>query len=210
MKYRVYMPLSFLLVLILGMACRSGLGQPATEICKPSPVGIEAAGAPEVRPGEYLLTIVATSGSKSGSSSQGNLWLWPTSAQDRSPSTGELAGSYDKNSRPLYGATNLNFKHIGAPMDFAGRGSAPSPASRDPVFPGVLVLRDSRETVLTIGTLSTIRTDGIRLDGLGIGLWVTESGPNGFFGVWREWGVVQDGAGYFCSIPPNPVPQADS
>lgn len=209
MKSRSYIPRGFLLVPILGVACSSGLGQPATEICKPSPVGIEAAGAPEIRPGEYLLTLVATSGSKSGSSSQGNLWLWPTSARDRSPSTGELVGSDDTNSHPLYGATNLNFKRIGAPMDFAGRGSEPSPTSRDPVFPGVLVLRDSRETVLTIGTLSNIRDDGIRLDGSGIGLWVTESGPNSFFGEWRGWGVVEGGAGYFCSMPTNPADRAD-
>lgn len=59
--------------------------------------------------------------------------------------------------------------------------------------------------VLTIGTLSNLRTEGIRLDGAGIGLSVTESGPNGFFGVWRGWGSVVDGEGYFCSMPQDPL-----
>lgn len=179
--------LALVLVPLLSTACSAGLGRPVSDGCKPTSARAQPAEAAEIGPGEYRLTLVATSGSKSGSSSQGNLWLSPTSG-----------GDTDRH--PLYGATDLDFKRIGAPMD--EQGPEPDPTSRDPVSPGVLVLREPKETVLAIGTQSNLRDGGIlHLDGSGIGLWVTEAGPTGFSGTWRAWGTVVDGAGYFCATP---------
>ncbi|MEO7041608.1 MAG: hypothetical protein ABI035_05040, partial [Gemmatimonadaceae bacterium] len=59
-----------------------------------------------IRSGRYELTLVATSGTRSGAKTTGRLWLTEASVTDRSPRTGEVA-KIDSFKTPLYGATDL-------------------------------------------------------------------------------------------------------
>src|SRR5687768_2132432 len=83
-----------------------------------------------LRPGTYTLTMVATSGSKTGATIVGTLWLWRTSPNDRSPRTGELPERNDTLATPFYGATNADLREAGVAIEEAPY--LTPPASRDP------------------------------------------------------------------------------
>ena len=122
---------------------------------------------------------------------------------------------------PLYGAAEgLDFKKVGAPVSDNG-----TPVeSRDPVFPGVLVLAHAPEhapepdfsgatgvftlnhVVLVMGNVSNERTDLDVEDGSGIGLWVRHADSTGFSGTWDNWGIVVAGNGYYCAVRVGPTP----
>ena len=157
-----------------------------------------------VQAGNYRLTLVATEGPKKGARTAGQLALWRTTAEDRS-SSGERAVQTDTLRQPLYGAVQLAFDSVAAPVG-PETAEAPDPSSRDPVHPGVLVFVDRPPSdstraaiVLTIATVSN-RRDGVEvLDGTGIGLWVDRGDETGFTGRWKEWGLLKGGRGYFCA-----------
>lgn len=160
-----------------------------------------AADAGDLRPGLYELALHATEGSRSGAVARGQLWLRRTTSQDR-PEV------------PFYGWAKIDFTAVGAPVI---PGDGPSPASTDPASPGVLVhVIDWKKQyppgtpVLTVGTNSNYNPvvsggpDGVEVikmstDGSGIGLWVHEAREGSFTGRWEEWGIVQDGRGFFCA-----------
>ena len=159
--------------------------------------------------GEYQIIFVATRGSDDGSFSEGRLVLKATSEEDRSPATGEVASDFGPLSEnPLYGWVDADLDAVGAPI--CHDGAEPPPDSRDPVYPGVLVLSVDWEKkypegtpVLTVATMSNQRNGTISTDGCGIGLWVHEVTPEGFSGVWREWGIIRNGRGRFCAARVN-------
>jgi hypothetical protein len=183
--------------------------KPPTDTTPPSRIRLDR--------GEYRLTLVGAAGRWKSRSTTGRLWLWPTSSMDRSPRTGQVAVG-DTAKTPFYGAVEkLDFEKVGAPVsDDAGTTPA---SSRDPVFPGVLVLTDAPEheatndgvvtldqVVLTIGTVSNERTELDVTDGAGIGLWVRHADSTGFSGTWDNWGIVVGGNGYYCAVRVGPTP----
>lgn len=170
-----------------------------------------------VSPGAYALELVATTGSRSGAATTGHLVLDEAHQGDRSPRTGRAAYDWPADSTYLYGATDLAFRAVAAPMDEpcrvgtprseCGDPLVPPPNSEDPVFPGVRGSRGAlppprvgRPTTLLIGTLGNARVHELSLDGAGIGLTTMRVDSTGFGGWWRPWGVVEDGAGYFCAF----------
>ena len=158
--------------------------------------------------GAYLLTLVATEGSRQGARAHGRFWVYPTSAGDRSPRTGRGPAHPDSDVRPYFGATDLDFAAVGAPMEWSDTLDPPKPTSRDPIYPGVLSSRlpllDSADApgvprfTFMVGTLSNRRDDLVGLDGPGIGLFVQEASAEGITGRWGPWGRKYDGRGYFC------------
>jgi hypothetical protein len=156
-----------------------------------------------IRPGTYRLVMIATSGSRTGASTEGMLTLRPTSPTDSSPTTSREVRDSLGTETPLYGWTDLDFQSIGAPI---GESSDPSPLSRDPTSPGVLVTigrwddRYPEDTpVLLVSTASNRRDGAIVLDGGGIGLSVRRLAPDGFSGEWYRWGIAISGSGHFCA-----------
>jgi len=155
--------------------------------------------------------LVAECGSRHGSASDGNLELVPARATDTSPTTGEVV--QDLSGTPsLYGWTDLEFQRVGAPMCY-GDATDPSPASRDPVRPGVLVLDTARgraidpavvraqPQMVVIGTLSNLRDGSIWTDGCGIGLSFEAWDGKCYRGSWGPWGIRVDGTGTFRACP---------
>jgi hypothetical protein len=152
--------------------------------------------------------LVAKRGTRAGKMVVGKLWLTSTSQSDVSPTTGERPPQTEQLSAiPLYGSLEMDLEAVGAPIK-RHDANAPDPDSRDPIRPGVLVHLVGWEPkypentpVLTIGTVSNLRTGKIWVDGPGMGLWVHQLGPSGFAGRWDAWGIVSDGSGYFCASP---------
>jgi len=119
---------------------------------------------------------------------------------------------------PLYGAAEgLDFQKIGAPVP-----DDTPVESRDPVFPGVLVLTHApgpdtsgangvftlNSVVLVMGTVSNERSGLEVEDGSGIGLWVRHADSTGFWGTWDNWGIVAGGSGYYCALRIGSTPPA--
>jgi len=166
----------------------------------------------ELVPGQYHFMLVAGRGSEVGARSAGILTLYPTSAADRSPVRPNERARADTLEYPMYGATDLNFARVGAPLDYQGL-SAPPPASLDPLHPGVLVHceYDSSRTsppgiTLLIGTVDNERVARtgvyfVRVDGAGIELTVRRIVGGRVFGVWRAHGMVVNGSGEFYLVP---------
>ena len=162
-------------------------------------------------PGEYRITMIAE-GSSAPASARGNLWLSRTSSQDRSqahPSARAPAG--DTASAPLIGWTDINVQKVGV-LNYApdtGQFFVPDPTSRDPLYPGVIVLIQNwqsnhglRQNALLIGTFANRRPDGFDfLDGGGIALWVRRFSSGGFSGHWSRFGRRPESSGYFCAVP---------
>jgi hypothetical protein len=167
----------------------------------PTP-GAPQANISQIEAGEYKVVFVATNGRWEGEIASGTLVLRKTSPYDRSPRTGEKA--QDHQIAPLFGWLDADLSSVGAPI--MPDKVVASPQSRDPVYPGVLVLSidwgkdyPPGTPVLTVSTLSNLRNGILWTDGAGIGLWVHSVTPEGFSGLWREWGIVVGGRGHFCA-----------
>jgi len=158
-----------------------------------------------LRPGTYRLTLIATAGLRTGSSSTGILELRRATAQDRSPLTGHRPVRFNPREQLLIGSVTLDFAAVAAPIGTDDT-LIPSPSSTDPVRPGVLVLmqnwqsRSAPQTpVLLIGTLGNRRDEEGWLDGPGIGLWARSIADSAFSGTWDNWGILSGGSGTFCA-----------
>jgi len=148
--------------------------------------------------GEYLLTLVATSGPKSGAQVTGPMILKKAGPKDRSPRTGEVASISYGEEPQFYGAAALDWSRVAAPVL---EGEPPPANSLDPIYPGVLVRSDGATTLILIGTLSNFRNGEAWLDGAGIGLTVTAASSNRVRGTWDAWGLAVGGGGRFCIDP---------
>jgi hypothetical protein len=191
-------------VLALLAASPAPAQQAAHPSCEPAPPHRQRADT-VLASGDYTLTLVTTRGLKAGSQATGSLWLNRTSPSDRSPKTGRRPAPSNQNGVPLYGAADLDFERVGAPV-FRDDALVPLPESRDPVRPGVVVLVQNwqsdtlpRGLVLVIGSLTNRRDDEGWLDGPGIGLWVRSTRDHDFFGTWSEFGIIRGGEGHFCA-----------
>jgi hypothetical protein len=167
--------------------------------CVPTSDSLRTPNHSRVQPGSYVLTLVATHGTRTRAHASGKLWLTTASSDDRSHRTGELADD-TRTGAYLYGATQRDFQAVAAPV-LTHDSIAPAPESDDPVYPGVLALLNaSQQTVLLIGTLSNTRRGPEWVDGEGIGLWVRHLDTERFSGTWSAWGILQNGAGHFCAM----------
>jgi hypothetical protein len=171
---------------------------------------------PQLRPGAYEVTLVATEGSQRGGETTGVLWLWTAHADDRSLD-GSRSPLPDEILRevPFYGSLSIDFVEVGAPID-AESGIEPDPRSSDPVRPGVLVTyyspralacmrpipsnEDGELPLLLVGTLSNLRDDDGWLDGSGFGMWITRLDARAFEGNWDRFGRQVDGSGTFRAV----------
>jgi hypothetical protein len=157
-------------------------------------------------PGSYEIVLVATGGSKAGRSTTGKLVLRASAPGDVSPRTGEAVSESEHHR--LYGSMEFGFDDVGAPIR-VNDPVAPAPDSTDPVYPGVLVHEDSNRfgLLLTVGTLSNLRNDlrtgMVWVDGPGIALFVTCLTPTEFSGTWTNWGILENGTGYFYARRKN-------
>jgi len=160
-----------------------------------------------LRSGDYDVTFVATKGIRAGTSIHAHLALRPTSVDDSSPVTGEVAADRDLSGTPLYGWIDADFLAIAAPIgsllppELGLCRDEPPPESRDPVKPGVLVHTGGHGAMpmLTVSTLDNLRTGEEFLDGCGIALLVEKLEQSSFCGVWIPFGRLGGGSGQFCA-----------
>jgi hypothetical protein len=171
---------------------------------------LRTADGARIVPGHYWLTMVADD--RVLATAHGNLWLTPTSPGDRSPVHPDARPpDGDTAWAPLYGATDADLPRVGA-LNYApdtGTYFVPTPSSRDPLYPGVIVQiqnwqpnRGRRQNALVIGSFVNRRPDGQHfLDGGGIVLWVRHFADGGFYGSWQPFGRREEGEGHFCAVP---------
>ena len=157
----------------------------------------------------YEFTVRSFGPEYRGREVRGSLWLWPGSAADVSPRTGEHAASRADTHQPWIGATDLNLD--------AFRREGPADESRlrarvDPVYPPVLVqarASTSRSRAPTeiarlfIGN-DNIRTGALILDGSGLQFVVMAQDSVMFRGTWGRSGIISRDSGEFCAIRAAP------
>lgn len=159
-----------------------------------------------LRPGGYALRLVALEGSRAGSRVDGVLYLEQASRADRSPVTGEVAET-PPTATPFYGWMKIDLSAVAAPV--CRDDLHPQASSRDPVFPGVLVLNDDfapdarsarppSMPLITVASLTNRRLDEGWVDGCGFAMHLQTWNGRCFRGRWSEWGVRKDGRGVFC------------
>ena len=192
---------SLLLPLLVLTACsaKSGEQQAAAPECAPTEGALAPGATLDGRPGAYALTLVATSGEKSGASTVGKLRLH---AQE-----GELRGYGVAGADPdpnilisMYGAAEVDLEAVGA--FHAGELDA-----LDPAQPGVMVLersgesqgRANKEIVLRLGAAGN-RRDVQAFDGAYMALWVSAVSDGGFAGTWRSGLFEKQSRGHFCAV----------
>jgi len=157
--------------------------------------------------GDYELTLTAECGSRAGVSAHGRLALARARRTDASPRTGETAPEFEDRKVLLYGWTDLDFGAVGAIVYGT---PAPPPTSRDPIYPGVLVVATSwflqidpalslprNAPMMLIGTNSNSRMGALFTDGSGIALLIEAWRAQCYRGRWDAWGIVANGAGAF-------------
>jgi hypothetical protein len=175
-------------VLLLAGCSGANAGQSDPQPCAP----VEAA-APGVTAdsldGEFNLQLVATSGSKRGTTAAGQLTLMP---QDSGYRRMDPGSSRDTSlSLPLYGTASMDFASVGAviPGD---------PGSSNPANPGVLVLEHPGRVMLRLGSEAN-RRDVRRFDGAYTALQVQQVTDKGFAGTWRSGLGAEESGGHFCA-----------
>jgi hypothetical protein len=179
------------------MGCRAAASGTTPENCSPVASVLPAGSSGEGIGGEYQLRLVATSGTKVGSTVDGTLRLQPHTGELRYRSRPAADSSVV---HPLYGAAELD---LGA-VDAVQVGSI---GSTDPSAPGVLVIeRHERagqtpraEITLRLGSEAN-RRDRQRVDGGYTALRVQELSQSGFSGTWASGILRERSAGYFCAV----------
>ncbi len=129
--------------------------------------------------GEFLLTLVATSGANQDSVASGHLALRPM------PHAQQVEGSPIT---PIYGWTDVDLSRL------ATLTIADPLASRDPTRPGVLLVYNTvnRSIVLLLG--------GSQSQDAGVVLFVGYADSSGFSGQWRDGGLrLPIESGHFCA-----------
>jgi hypothetical protein len=187
------------LAALTGCSAKTGEQQAAAPECAPT----EAVPAPSAtldgHAGVYTLTLVATSGEKSGATAMGKLRLHAQEGELRS--YGVAGADPDPNILiSLYGAAEVDLEAVGA--FHAGALDA-----LDPAQPGVMAVersgesqgRATKEIVLRLGAAAN-RRDVQAFDGAYMALWVSAVSDVGFAGSWRSGMFAQQARGYFCAV----------
>lgn len=200
------MRLALILIVVASVGAPTVNGQTRLDSC-PAPDTAASSLPVTLQPGWYRLTVIETASGQHHHTNrvEGTLRLWATSPTDRSPSTGTRAAPDSAGSTPFFGATDIAWRQVHAPLAATADVNQPASASTDPVYPGVLALKTNWDPhtsyVLTVGTVSNRRDGQVAVDGWGIGLWVQRALPGGgFSGTWKEWGRVAAGRGYYCAV----------
>src|SRR5690348_16547419 len=112
----------------------------AQALCASTSDSLSTPDSARLSPGTYALVIVATLGPQRGGRTQGLLTLRSTSANDRSPRTGQApARKENRLGTPLWGTFAADISGVGAPLPDSGEAYIPQPNADDPIFPGVIV-----------------------------------------------------------------------
>ena len=147
--------------------------------------------------GEYTLTLVASTGPKSGNSTSGTMWLLPTDSAHRHP-VSAIGVTPEGVVIPYFGAVEIGLEDVGALR-------IGDVSSRDPDEPGVLWLEQRLEPsegavsiTLRLGSLANRR--GVQeFDGSFTALHVHEVSPDSFAGTWTSGSMGKQTTGYFCA-----------
>ena len=184
-------------LLLLSM-CRSASGRASPEECAPVSTELPPASSAEGLAGEYRLRLVATSGAKKGTATEGVLRLdHQTDALRYRTGPG---GARDSTVvHPLYGAAEVDLAAIDAV-------SVGNTTSLDPMQPGVLVMERHAapgqpplaEIMIRLGSEAN-RRDRQRFDGGYTALRVRQVGPGRLAGSWSSGVTAERAAGYFCA-----------
>jgi hypothetical protein len=185
--------------MFLCSACHSRTAETRREECAPVTSVLSASSTAVGLAGEYELKLVAASGAKAGTATQGALTLRPQSAALRYRA--RPGGARDTTVvHPLYGSADLDLTAVDAV-------EVGSTTSSDPMQPGVLVIeRHQRpgqaplaEIVLRLGSDAN-RQDRQRVDGGYTALHVRQLSAEGFSGTWGSGVTGERSAGYFCAV----------
>jgi len=168
--------------------------------CAPAPFerpGTLDAAAIAALAGDYSLTLVATSGERSGQIARGTATLFENPDRLRNligASGNAMLGVVV----PFYGAADIDVTEVGAlPLGTTN--------SNDPLQPGVLVIQNSRDDttaqslVMRLGS-ETNRRNAVPFDGGYTVLRVRLVGPNSILGSWASGTVTEVAAGFFCAV----------
>jgi hypothetical protein len=169
------------------LACGPRQVAAGPEHCRPSTAS-PATAAVAGLVGDYRVRLVATSGPRRDSSTDGRLHLQPVTA-----GSGASAPRY-----ALSGTSDLRLEEVGAPPADV--------ASRDPVRPGVVVFElparggvaAAPRIMLRLGAEAN-RQDVIRIEGASTVLRVREVLDSGFVGDWTSFSPLPGAEGYFCA-----------
>jgi hypothetical protein len=185
--------------LIASTGCRSTANVATPEACVPVAGELPAESSMEAASGEYRLRLVATSGSKAGSSVDGTLKLQAHIGELRYRM--RMGGSLDSSVvHPLYGTAELNLEAVDAVQ-------VGTIASSDPAAPGVLVIQRGDRTdeapraeiTLRLGSEAN-RRNRQRIEGGYTALRVRQVTPTKISGTWASGVVREHSTGYFCAV----------
>jgi hypothetical protein len=176
-------------------ACHSRSADARPEECAPVTAALSASSTAVGLAGEYQLTLVATSGAKTGTAAEGTLTLRPQPEALRyrtrpggAPDTAVV--------HPLYGSADLDLTAVDAV-------EVGSTTSTDPMQPGVLVIERlaaaGKEIVIRLGSEAN-RRDRQRVDGGYTAMRVLEASPERLMGTWASGVSRERSAGYFCAV----------
>jgi hypothetical protein len=151
--------------------------------------------------GDFLLTLVATSGTQSGHAARGTTTLFDNPDRLR-PLTGIGGRPMPGVTVPFYGTADIDVTVVGAlPLG--------TTISDDPLQPGVLVVQDSsddpttaRSLVMRLGT-DVNRRGAVPFDGGYTVLRVRHVSPDSILGTWASGTVTEVAAGFFCAVRPT-------
>jgi hypothetical protein len=163
-------------------------------------------GSAELAAGDYSVQLSASEGSHKGAVTEGTITLVGARPTDRSPRTGEKVKDTRNRGPQFYGWIGADLKAVGAPL--CSGGPHPSPHSRDPVYPGVVVVQvpygangpytGEREIpAILVATLTNLRNGSMWTDGCGFAMYLLTSDGECHTGQWSEWGLRADGRGTF-------------
>jgi hypothetical protein len=167
-----------LMTIAVAGCARAGSGGTAQEACTPETEVALAGATGRSLEGDYVLTLVATSGDSAGRQAVGGLTLRPTTRPDAA----------------LAGTTDLAARRLGARLPGEVGAAADS-------APGVLVLDvDGQPAGIMLRLGSRANERGVvRFEGEYTALTVHRIRADGFSGSWRSGDLTERAAGHFCA-----------
>jgi hypothetical protein len=172
--------------------------------CIAVPDSLRTESSARLRVGTYSLSVVRVTPNPTVSVN-GTLVLKEATPSDQSPQ-GLRLSRRKSNGLDLWGHTTVDFAPTGLDLPATGDSHVPAPSSTDPIFPGVVVLIENRQTdglkqnTVWIASGANDRSDrGYHMrDGPGLVMHVRELTPTSFRGTWEPAGLQKMG-GYFCA-----------
>ena len=187
---------------VLAVACANRAQRTGSPPCAPfeGTPALDAAAIARLS-GDFSLTLVATSGTRSGYTARGTTTLFDNPDRLR-----RLAGAGGNPmpgvTVPFYGTADIDVTEVGAlPLG--------TTTSDDPLQPGVLVVQDTpddptivRSLVMRFGS-DVNRRGAVPFDGGYTVLHVRRVSPDSILGSWASGIVTEVAAGFFCAVRPT-------